>query len=86
MKHESSSDTESFAIPAQALRGSRRDMLATIDQAIMGLLALRHLVAGDSLVVPSLDGFRATRTQEPGVARMLADVGRVFSTVMRGRD
>jgi hypothetical protein len=41
---------ESFIIPSRTLRGSREEMLQDIDQAIVGLLALRHLVgAGDGL-------------------------------------
>ena len=37
---------ESFIIPARTLRGSRREMVQDIDQAIVGLLALRHLIDG----------------------------------------
>lgn len=33
-----------FVIPARTLRGSREDMVSDIDQAIVGLLALRHLI------------------------------------------
>jgi hypothetical protein len=39
-------DGESFIIPACTLRGSKRDMVEDIDQAIIGLLALRHLIDG----------------------------------------
>ena len=39
-----------FVVPARTLRGSRDTMLADIDQAIMGLLALRHLISGDASV------------------------------------
>ena len=35
---------ESFIIPARTLRGSRQEMVQDIDQAIVGLLALRHLI------------------------------------------
>ena len=35
---------EAFIIPARMLRGSRLEMLQDIDQAIVGLLALRHLI------------------------------------------
>ena len=37
-------DGESFVIPARTLRGSKREMVEDIDQAIVGLLALRHLI------------------------------------------
>ena len=37
-------DGESFIIPACTLRGSKRDMVEDIDQAIIGLLALRYLI------------------------------------------
>jgi hypothetical protein len=43
---------ESFIIPARTLRGSRREMVQDIDQAIVGLLALRHLIDGGA---PPLD-------------------------------
>jgi hypothetical protein len=36
--------SESFVIPARTLHGSRREMIGDIDQAIVGLLALRHLI------------------------------------------
>jgi len=40
---------ESFIIPSRTLRGSRKEMVEDIDQAIVGLLALRHLIgAGES--------------------------------------
>ena len=34
----------SFIIPSRTLRGSREEMVQDIDQAIVGLLALRHLI------------------------------------------
>ena len=37
-------DGESFVIPARTRRGSKREMVEDIDQAIVGLLALRHLI------------------------------------------
>ena len=37
-----------FVIPARTLRGSRQDMTADIDQAIVGLLALRHMISGEA--------------------------------------
>ena len=36
----------SFIIPSRTLRGSREEMVQDIDQAIVGLLALRHLIDG----------------------------------------
>jgi hypothetical protein len=35
---------ESFIIPGRTLQGSRQEMVQDIDQAIVGLLALRHLI------------------------------------------
>jgi len=37
-------DGGEYIIPARTLRGSRSAMVADIDQAIVGLLALRHLI------------------------------------------
>lgn len=37
-------ESEYFVIPARTLRGSKRNMIEDIDQAIVGLLALRHLI------------------------------------------
>jgi hypothetical protein len=44
MQNLSLDSRESFVVPSRILRGSKRDMLADIDQAIVGLLALRHLI------------------------------------------
>ncbi len=44
MTSESEGARERFIIPARTLQGSRREMLEDIDQAIVGLLALRHLI------------------------------------------
>jgi hypothetical protein len=46
MTNHPADDGESFVIPARTLRGSKREMVEDIDQAIVGLLALRHLVGG----------------------------------------
>ena len=35
---------EYFIVPSRTLRGSKREMVQDIDQAIVGLLALRHLI------------------------------------------
>jgi hypothetical protein len=37
-------DSDSFVIPSRTLHGSKRDMVQDIDEAIIGLLALRHLI------------------------------------------
>jgi hypothetical protein len=47
MSDRHANDQSMFIVPGQTLRGSREDMLADIDQAIMGLLALRHLISGE---------------------------------------
>lgn len=44
MTNDSMGKDESFIIPARTLRGSKREMVEDIDQAIVGLLALRHLI------------------------------------------
>lgn len=82
MKSTSTPDTDSFVLPAQTLRGSRQEMLATIDQAIVGLLALRHLVAGESLVMPGVNGTRPANSERHGVSTSMAQVGRIFSNLM----
>jgi hypothetical protein len=46
---------ESFIIPSRTLRGSREEMLQDIDQAIVGLLALRHLVGAGAAPPGDLD-------------------------------
>jgi len=46
MTNNTAYDGESFVIPSRTLQGSKRDMVEDIDQAIIGLLALRHLIDG----------------------------------------
>lgn len=46
---------ESFVIPSRTLRGSKREMVQDIDQAIVGLLALRHLIDGGATPPGSLE-------------------------------
>ena len=41
-------DGETFVIPSCTLRGSKREMLHDIDQSIIGLLALRHMIDGSA--------------------------------------
>jgi hypothetical protein len=47
MTHRQPARVEEFTIPEQTLRGSRGEMVAAIDEAIVGLLALRHVVSGE---------------------------------------
>ena len=86
MKNDSIPDMDSFVLPAQTLRGSREQMLATIDQAIVGLLALRHLVAGESLVMPGAQRFQPANPARQGVPASLAHVGRIFSDLMHRQE
>jgi hypothetical protein len=44
MMDDKAGDTDFFVIPEQRLFRSKREVLASIDEAIRGLLALRHLV------------------------------------------
>ena len=44
MTNDTEDTHESFIIPSRSLRGSKREMVEDIDQAIVGLLALRHLI------------------------------------------
>jgi hypothetical protein len=86
MKSDNIPDADSFVLPAQTIRGSRQEMLATIDQAIVGLLALRHLVAGEALVMPGLHETPAANRGRHSVPTSLAEVGRIFSSLMRRHD
>jgi hypothetical protein len=53
MTNDSIGDGESFIIPARTLRGSKREMVEDIDQAIVGLLALRHLIGSEATPLPA---------------------------------
>jgi hypothetical protein len=55
---------ESFIIPSRTLRGSKREMVEDIDQAIVGLLALRHLIDGGA-PPPETPGFGGRRRTRP---------------------
>jgi hypothetical protein len=63
---------ESFIIPSRTLRGSREEMVQDIDQAIVGLLALRHLI--DSGAPPpealELSGAQRPRQHRPRWPRL----------------
>jgi hypothetical protein len=86
MKSDNIPDTGFFTLPEQTIRGSRQAMLASIDQAIVGLLALRHLVAGEALVMPGADEARAGASARKRVPASMAQVGAFFSNLMRGQD
>ena len=55
---------ESFFIPSRTLRGSKREMVEDIDQAIVGLLALRHLI-DDGAPPPETPGFGGRQRARP---------------------
>jgi len=55
MTNHQADDGESFVIPARTLSGSKREIIDEIDQAIVGLLALRHLVDGGAPPPEALD-------------------------------
>jgi len=72
MTNDSRGDGESFIIPARTLRGSKREMVEDIDQAIVGLLALRHLI-DDAAPPPEaleLGGAERPRRQTPRWPRL----------------
>jgi len=54
MTNNTVNGSDSFVIPARTLHGSKRDMVEDIDQAIVGLLALRHLIDDGAPVPESL--------------------------------
>jgi hypothetical protein len=54
MANNTTDTRESFVIPSRILRGSRQEMVQDIDQAIVGLLALRHLIGAGEGPAPSL--------------------------------
>jgi hypothetical protein len=86
MKSDTTPDADSFVLPAQTVRGSRQEMLATIDQAIVSLLALRHVIAGDALVVPGTYDTRTADRARKSVPTSMAQVGRILSNLMHGHD
>jgi hypothetical protein len=55
MANNTADARESFIIPSRTLQGSRQEMLQDIDQAIVGLLALRHLIDGNATPPDTLD-------------------------------
>ena len=72
MTNHPADDGESFVIPARTLRGSRQDMLQDIDQAIVGLLALRHLIGSGAPPPEALElsGGQRPRQHRPGWPRL----------------
>ena len=74
-------DADRVIIPEQLLRGSRREMLASIDGAITGLLALRHLIAGTSGVDRAVASDHAVSGVWAHRRTPFAVVGQVLSRV-----
>ena len=70
---------ESFIIPARTLRGSKREMVEDIDQAIVGLLALRHLIDGGAPPpeAPEFDGHQRPRLHKTSWPRLRSALGRI---------
>jgi len=69
-------------IPEQQLRGSRREMLASIDEAITGLLALRHLIAGTPVVGRAGADGQAVSAGRGYLRTPFAMIGRLFSRIV----
>ena len=67
---------ESFIIPSRTLRGSRQEMVQDIDQAIVGLLALRHLIDGGAPLPEALElgGAQRPRRQTPRWPRLFTSL------------
>jgi len=63
MTNETARAREAFIIPARTLQGTRQEMLDDIDQAIVGLLALRHLIDDKAPPPDHLAGTRVTGHQ-----------------------
>ncbi|MCX6551951.1 MAG: hypothetical protein NTY02_13305 [Acidobacteria bacterium] len=79
MIHDTASEGSQFVIPAQTLRGSRETMVADIDQAIVGLLALRHLISGGAQ--PPRRVTRPDTPERAVLARLSASVRAVGRTL-----
>jgi hypothetical protein len=69
---------ESFIIPSRTLRGSKREMVEDIDQAIVGLLALRHLIDGGAPPpeAPEFGGSQRARPHKSAWPRLFAVLSR----------
>ena len=74
---------ESFIIPSRTLRGSKREMVEDIDQAIVGLLALRHLIDGGAppRLARELGGGRNWLVSEPRWPRLSAALRRAWERI-----
>jgi len=78
MSDRHANDQSVFFVPGQRLRGSREDMLADIDQAIMGLLALRHLISGEPVCPQPARPVGRTRHSFRGLGDALRSLRVVF--------
>ena len=75
MADHDADDGSAFVIPTRTLRGSRREMVADIDQAIVGLLALRHLIDDEAPTPDQLEDARRRRVgRRTRWSRLLAAV------------
>ena len=76
MTNDPVDDGDSFVIPARTLRGSKREMVEDIDQAIVGLLALRHLIDGGAPPPEALElgGSQRPRLHRPRWPRLFTSL------------
>ena len=76
MTNDPVDDGDSFVIPARTLRGSKREMVEDIDQAIVGLLALRHLIDGGAPPPEALElgGSQRPRPHRPRWPRLFTSL------------
>ena len=75
MTNETTGGREAFIIPARTLQGSTQEMLDDIDQAIVGLLALRHLIDDSAPPPDRLADTRPRNGRQPSRwSRLLAAV------------
>ena len=72
-------------IQDQQLHGSRQEMLASIDQAITGLLALRHLIAAAPVVAGAGTQARGTSLARGRQRTPFTMVGWLFSKMVHSR-
>jgi hypothetical protein len=80
MTNDTPDEGSAYVIPARTLRGSKRDMVAEIDEAIIGLLALRQLIDGDA-ALPEAPAVWRRRPQPPRRWPHLLSVLRPFTLV-----
>ena len=81
MTNNSKGDGESFIIPSRTLRGSAREMVEDIDQAIVGLLALRHLIDNGAPPPEALElgGVQRPPRQTPRWPRLFTALSRAWA-------